>query len=110
MPSSADEWFAAGCRVHFDPNHKKIAPHATSNTIQVFERIGLPYTDNIDEICSSSSARWITFLPSFPNGSFGYANVEKQLLTGKTAGSDARKLPRLYIEYVGQGDSEKPLE
>ena len=46
-------------------------------------------------------AVWTSFLPGWPDGSFGWAKVD-QRLTRKTAG------PRLFVEYVGHGDSDKP--
>lgn len=39
-------------------------------------------------------------LPGYPDGSYGYAKVNALL------GDEAA--PRLYLEYVGQGDSDKP--
>jgi pimeloyl-ACP methyl ester carboxylesterase len=39
-------------------------------------------------------------LPGYPDGSYGYAQVDRYL--GLQPG------PRLYIEYLGQGDSDKP--
>ena len=42
-------------------------------------------------------------MPGWPDGSFGWAKVDQQL-TGDTS------KPRLYVEYVGHGDSDKPLD
>jgi pimeloyl-ACP methyl ester carboxylesterase len=39
-------------------------------------------------------------LPGFPEGSYGWAQVDARL-------GDAPS-PRLYVEYLGQGDSDKP--
>ena len=39
-------------------------------------------------------------LPGYPDGSYGYAQVDRCLGPGPG--------PRLYVEYVGQGDSDKP--
>jgi pimeloyl-ACP methyl ester carboxylesterase len=47
-----------------------------------------------------SDTRWLTMLPGYPDGSYGYAQVDRYL--GRRPG------PRLYVEYVGQGDSDKP--
>ena len=111
---AADDWFAGGRRVHFDPNHKKMAPHATSNTIQVFERV--------QGCCHNSDAAhhrvWLTLLPSFPDGSYGLAKLElawrrqqqKQKQKQQQQQQQQYDVPRLYMEYVGQGDSEKPVE
>jgi pimeloyl-ACP methyl ester carboxylesterase len=43
---------------------------------------------------------WLTLLPGFPDGSYGWAQVDR--LLGEDLG------PRLYVEPVGQGDSDKP--
>jgi pimeloyl-ACP methyl ester carboxylesterase len=48
----------------------------------------------------SADTRWLTMLPGYPDGSYGYAQVDRYL-----AGAPA---PRLYVEYPGQGDSDKP--
>jgi pimeloyl-ACP methyl ester carboxylesterase len=59
----------------------------------VFERVvGAP----------DATGRWITLLPGYPDGSFGYAKVN--VLLGE------EQVPRLYLDYVGQGDSDKPRE
>ena len=42
----------------------------------------------------------LTLLPGFPDGSYGWAQVDRIL------GADLR--PRLYVEPIGQGDSDKP--
>jgi pimeloyl-ACP methyl ester carboxylesterase len=61
--------------------------------LMVFERVvGAPLMD--------AEGPWMTLLPGFPDGSYGYAYVNALL-------GDER-VPRLYLEYVGQGDSDKP--
>ncbi len=96
---TAAEWFGSGHRVPYDPNHHHLltadddltAPH-----LMVFERVvgggGAP----------DAPGRWITMLPGYPDGSYGYAKVNA-LLGDEVA-------PRLYVEYVGQGDSDKPRD
>ena len=44
---------------------------------------------------------WTTFLPGFPDGSFGWAKVDRHL-------DDNGMVPKIHVEYVGQGDSDKP--
>jgi pimeloyl-ACP methyl ester carboxylesterase len=92
----AAEWFGGGRRVPYDPIHHRIltarddlsTPH-----LMVFERVvGAP----------DAAGRWITLLPGYPDGSYGYAKVNALLGDGLA--------PRLYLEYVGQGDSDKPRE
>lgn len=111
---TADEWFAGGSRVHFDPNHKKIAPECTPNTLQVFERV-VKNDNNNNNISSEEEGLWLTCLPSFPDGSYGFAKMEQELIRNTSQDNDGNdkmiSLPhRLYLDYVGQGDSEKPPE
>ena len=47
-----------------------------------------------------ADATWLTLLPGFPDGSYGWAQVDRRLGPGLG--------PRLYVEPVGQGDSDKP--
>jgi pimeloyl-ACP methyl ester carboxylesterase len=92
---TADAWFAGGRRLQYDPVRKLIVESATkqTSTIGVFERVALP-------VLPRQNTRWATFLPGFPDGSYGYAKVNQQLQTINT--------PRIFVEYVGQGDSDKP--
>lgn len=95
----ANEWFGGGRRVPYDPNHHRIltshddltAPH-----LMVFERVvGIGGA-------SDATDRWVTMLPGYPDGSYGYAKVDALLSRELTS------VPRLYLDYVGQGDSDKP--
>jgi pimeloyl-ACP methyl ester carboxylesterase len=122
---TADAWFAGGRRLQYDPRRKLIVDSAAklpttdacfagerklqydlvrklsgvdstakqTSTIGVFERVVLP-------VLPRQHTRWATFLPGFPDGSYGYAKVNQRLQTINT--------PRIFVEYVGQGDSEKP--
>jgi pimeloyl-ACP methyl ester carboxylesterase len=99
---TAAEWFAGGQRVPYDPTcHRILTAHDDMSTphLMVFERVvgvgGAP----------DAAGRWITMLPGYPDGSYGYAKVNALL-------EEARDelVPRLYLEYVGQGDSDKPRE
>ncbi len=95
---TAREWFALGNRVPFDRKAREILrPGDTTDSpdvVQVFRRIAKDATPDDD-------ATWTSFLPGWPDGSFGWAKVD-QHLTGKNIG------PRLFVEYVGHGDSDKP--
>lgn len=97
---TASEWYAFGERVPFDRRAKKILHpnEATKSpgTVQVFRRIA-------KDTKSDEDAVWTSFLPGWPDGSFGWAKVD-QHLTGKNIG------PRLFVEYVGHGDSDKPTD
>ena len=96
---TAQEWFSSGPRVPYDPVSKKILSVAeranAASPIQVFERVarGDGGQDN--------QSVWTTFLPGFPDGSFGWAKVDQHL-------SDDGMAPKIHVEYVGQGDSDKP--
>jgi len=101
--TTVENWISGGNRVNFDPSQKKIIPHETSDSVAVFERVGNPPATSVRKSPAPSEARWLTLLPGFPDGSFGYAKIDKLL-----AGSSVTTTPKLYVEYVGQGDSEKP--
>jgi pimeloyl-ACP methyl ester carboxylesterase len=94
---SAFEWFASGVRRPYDPAAKTmLEPAAAEGSVRplhVFEKVVGPPPIGAD-------IRWLTMLPGYPDGSYGYAQVDRHL--GPEPG------PRLYVEYVGQGDSDKP--
>jgi pimeloyl-ACP methyl ester carboxylesterase len=52
---------------------------------------------------ASSGGITLTFLPGWPDGSFGWARVDAQL--AERGGTD-----RLFLDYVGHGDSDKPFD
>ena len=80
---SARDWFASGVRRLYD----------SEKHLQVFEKVVAP-------LPVSADTRWLSMLPGYPDGSYGYAQVDQYLGSAAT--------PRLYIEYLGQGDSDKP--
>jgi pimeloyl-ACP methyl ester carboxylesterase len=92
----AAEWFGGGQRIWYDPASARvlIGQEAVSvpAALQVFERVtgAAGRTDTV----------WLTMLPGFPEGSYGWAQVDR--LLGEGLG------PRLYVEPIGQGDSDKP--
>ncbi|MFD7152946.1 methyltransferase domain-containing protein [Kribbella sp. NPDC059898] len=85
---TADEWFAGGQRIGYDPEHARTDAAAV---LKVFER-ATPVAD--------ADAVWLTMLPGFPDGSYGWAQVDHLLPCSLG--------PRLYVEPIGQGDSDKP--
>ena len=95
---TAQRWFSQGQRVPYDPRAKRILPPDektdSPEILQVFRRV----TGND---APGEAASWMTFMPGFPDGSFGWARVEEEL-AGEELG------PKLFVEYVGQGDSDKP--
>jgi pimeloyl-ACP methyl ester carboxylesterase len=86
---SAQAWFAGGERIGYDPKVRALV--AQDAPLHVFlRRVGdLP--------------RAVSFLPGFPDGSFGWAKVLPHL-------PDAAEMPKLFVEYVGMGDSDKPKD
>ena len=128
---TAEDWFQSGRRVPYDPNHKKIVPAATNNTLNIFEKV--VWNDNNNNN-NSADDLWLTCLPSFPDGSYGFAKLERALTTAyntnnttstsrttrsrsahhhpsTTESQVLQLLPhRLYVEYVGQGDCDKPAD
>jgi pimeloyl-ACP methyl ester carboxylesterase len=48
-------------------------------------------------------AHAVSFLPGFPDGSFGWAKIRPHL-------PNAAEMPKLFVEYVGMGDSDKPKD
>ena len=96
---TAQEWFALGERVPYDTQAKRILEGDTadsSDVVNVFRRVDR-------ENAQDEEAVWTTFLPGFPDGSFGWAKVD-QHMNGDGRGSE------LFVEYVGQGDSDKPAD
>ena len=89
---TSEQWFAAGSRRPYDPSTGQLLATATPQSLHVWERV-VAGTDPV-------AGRWITMLPGFPDGSYGYAQVDAALGVGAD--------PRLYVEFVGHGDSDKP--
>jgi pimeloyl-ACP methyl ester carboxylesterase len=93
---SAAAWFDGGRRVPYDPNRHRILTRR--------EDMGVPYLMVFERVVGASlmdaTGRLMTLLPGFPDGSYDYAYVDALL------GDEL--VPRLYLEYVGQGDSDKP--
>jgi pimeloyl-ACP methyl ester carboxylesterase len=95
---TAAEWFAGGERIAYDPGSARVLTEieasATPGALRVFERVAAAGHD--------ADSVWLTLLPGFPDGSYGWAQVDRML------GDDLG--PRLYVEPVGQGDSDKPRD
>src|SRR5437879_7866751 len=95
---TAAEWFGGGQRIPYDPEAGRVWTEeeavANPGALRVFERVAGAERE--------PDAVWLTLLPGFPDGSYGWAQVDAML------GNDLR--PRLYVEPVGQGDSDKPRD
>ena len=96
---TARAWFARGGRVPYDRRAKRIlGPDETvtsADLVDVFRRI--ENATGRDE-----NAMWTSFLPGWPDGSFGWAKTARHL-TGDLG-------PKLFVEYVGHGESDKPAD
>ena len=88
--SSAQAWFAGGERVGYDPKTRAIV-RAQDAPLKVFLRR------------EGDLAHAVSFLPGYPDGSFGWAKVLPYL-------PNAAEMPKLLVEYVGMGDSDKPKD
>ena len=88
--ASAQAWFAGGERVGYDPNSRAIV-QAQGAPLNVFLRR------------EGDLAHAVSFLPGFPDGSFGWAKVLRYL-------PGAADMPKLFLDYVGMGDSDKPKD
>jgi pimeloyl-ACP methyl ester carboxylesterase len=87
---SAQAWFAGGERVSYDPNARAIIA-AQDAPFKIFLRR------------EGDLAHAISFLSGFPDGSFGWAKVRPHL-------PSAAEMPKLFVDYVGMGDSDKPKD
>ena len=92
--TKAAAWFAAGERVPFDLDSRTIS--TGSESVHVWRRV-------VRGESADANAVWTTFLPGFPDGSIGWARVDEHLRGDGMA-------PKLFVEYVGQGDSDKPAK
>src|SRR5579863_7634919 len=86
----AETWFGGGERIGYDPDARAIVA-AQRTRLKVFLRQ------------EGDIAYAVTFLPGFPDGSFGWARVRPHL-------PDAAQMPKLFFDYVGMGDSDKPKD
>ena len=86
------QWFAGGARLGYDVRKKTFIEAnaaAPTATVEVFMR------------AEGAADTPVTFLSGFPDGTHGWARPYAYL-------PPADQMPKLFIEYVGQGDSDKP--
>jgi pimeloyl-ACP methyl ester carboxylesterase len=81
-------WFKSGQRLGYDPRTRTIEPAAS-------HKVWLRVDGDVKHA--------VTFLPGYPDGSIGWAHVLPHL-------PDASTMPKLFVEYVGMGDSDKPRD
>src|SRR5208282_3614913 len=84
---SAQAWFAGGERLGYDPEARAIT--------------ALPAPLNIFLRREGDAAHALTFLPGYPDGSFGWAKVLPHL-------PNAAEMPKLFVEYVGWATAISP--
>jgi pimeloyl-ACP methyl ester carboxylesterase len=88
--ASTQAWFAGGGRVGYDPETGAVVA-AQDAPLKIFLRR------------EGDVEHAVSFLPGFPDGSFGWAKVWPHL-------PRASEMPKLFVEYVGMGDSDKPKD
>ena len=81
--TSAQAWFADGERIGYDPKARAIVAGGDA-PLRVFLRQ------------EGDPAQAVSFLPGFPDGSFGWAKVRPHL-------PNAAEMPKLFLDYVGMG-------
>src|SRR5258707_11711867 len=86
---SAQGWFAAGERLGYDPESRTLGMQDAP--LKVFLRR------------EGDIANPVSFLPGYPDGSFGWAKVLPHL-------PNAAAMSKLFNEYVGMGDIDKPKD
>ena len=85
MTAPVDAWFSGGRRLAYDAATRSMG----SGPLRVFVR---PEGD---------VSNTVTFLPGYPDGSYGWSRVAAHL---------SPDMPRLFFDYVGMGDSDKPRD
>lgn len=80
--------FGGGERIGYDPTSRMLVG-TDGGPLRVFVRR------------EGDLAHAVSFLPGFPDGSIGWAKVWPFL-------QDASEMPKLFVEYLGMGDSDKP--
>ena len=90
MIPSTQAWFEGGEHVGYDPKARAMVATEDAPLRIFMRREGI-------------LAQAVSFLPGFPDGSFGWAKVRPHL-------PNAAEMPKLFLDYVGMGDSDKPQD
>jgi pimeloyl-ACP methyl ester carboxylesterase len=93
---SAKEWFSSGGRLPYDTVTKRII-----DTDKALQSMSLFVFNKYIIYPKQYPGKVISFLPGFPSGSYDWAKIDA-LIEGQNP------LNRLYVEYIGQGESDKP--
>ncbi|HET7438705.1 MAG TPA: hypothetical protein VFJ56_04350 [Nitrospira sp.] len=88
MIPSTQAWFAGGERVGYDPKACKMVATEDAPLRIFMRREGI-------------LAQAVSFLPGFPDGSFGWAKVRPHL-------PNAAEVPKLFLDYVGMAIATSP--
>jgi len=83
------EWFNGGSHLGYDPV-KRVAS-STLSPRKIFLR------------SEGELANVVSFMPGYPDGSIGWSKVVPYL-------PNANEMPKLFVEYLGMGDSDKPKD
>jgi len=95
---TARSWFNSGVRLAYDLSAKQITDKkfaVRTNHLYVFNKYAMYPEQNNEHV--------VTFLPGFPNGSIDWMKIDKLI-------EEQNPINRIFIEYVGQGDSDKPKD
>lgn len=96
----ADDWFRGGHRATYDRLSQEISTSPPDdkqqNNIGVFKMIK-------PDSGAEKDTPWASFLPGWPDGSFGWSKTNYQL-------GGAHIGHRLFFDYVGHGESDKPVD
>jgi pimeloyl-ACP methyl ester carboxylesterase len=95
---SANKWFGTGDRLLYNTKTKNIIDPdqaEQSKNLIVFNK----YLVNSKQ----NPAKAISFLPGFPSGSYDWAKIDALI-------EEQNPTNRLYVEYIGQGESDKPAK
>ena len=93
---STKEWFGSGGRLPYDTITKSVIDTdeaAQSKNLLVFCKYVIYPKQNPGKV--------ISFLPGFPSGSYDWAKIDALI-------EEQNSINRLYVEYIGQGESDKP--
>ncbi|HLZ00824.1 MAG TPA: alpha/beta hydrolase [Bradyrhizobium sp.] len=82
-------WYDGGERIPYDPTRRAIG--GREGALRVFVRT------------EGDTSHAVSFLPGYPDGSIGWAKVLPHLPA-------ASVMPKLFLDYVGMGDSDKPWD
>ena len=93
---SAKEWFSSGERLPYDTVTKSVMDADKVLQLKsffVFNKYIITSEQNPDKV--------ISFLPGFPSGSYDWVKIDALI-------EKQNPLNRLYVDYIGQGESDKP--